>query len=459
MKYASRGGENVGMLIALTFASCFAFFCFFYQLKNPPCCDAASYVQIAKTYAVSGISQSGSFLDTLRLYGYPLFLSLVIKIAGVLGLQFAFVLFAIQLSLYFIVTYFLSQIISINFSPLIGKIIFYSLLANIVIYPNLATSLTDGLTVILIISIAYAILKILINMLTDAQPIQIVGWGIILGYFVGFAIMVRPASIYLLLLLVVVLLYFIWFQRGNIPSLGLLTLLSTLVGFSLAVTPQVIYNFSAFQVFGFMPVTDLGAQQFDVGTHSLKYLTNMTGGNPELCYESPWSRGAHGEGLVWYLNNPLIGFKTIFMHLYGALDHDYLFTYVYNLNIWYRPILFGFSQFVLFWGVVGCFYAAHDLRKFDLQYNGSKPKLVHILFVLTIFSFLVGWASVHAFARNEVRFSLPVIAVLLPLAAWVVFIKLRSIRQNKLIYSIFLFYLVFAANLSNFLGGLKQICL
>lgn len=450
--------QNIGMLVAVLFASCFAFFCFFYQLQNPPCCDAASYVEIAKTYAVTGVSKSGNFLDTLRLYGYPLFLSFIIKIAAILGLQFTFVLFVVQLTMFFLGAYLLSQLIAKNFSPQVGQIVFFALLANIVIYPNLATSLTDGLTVVLFIFIAYSILKIFISTLSDAIPAKIVGWSILLGYLVGFAIMVRPASIYLLLLLFVVMCLFIWLQKANLPSLGLLTVLSIAVGFMFAVTPQVVYNFSSFNVFSFMPVTDLGALQFDVGTHSLKYLTNLSGGNPQLCYESPWTLGAHGEGLIWYLHNPLIGFKTIFMHLYGALDHDYLFTYVYNLNIWYRPILFLFSQFVVFWGVVGYFYAGNDLRKFGSPYKNSKANVVYILFTLTFLSLLVGWASIHAFARNEVRFSLPVVAALLPLAAWVVFVRLRSIKQNKRIYGGFFIYLLFAAYLSSFLGGLKQTC-
>jgi hypothetical protein len=458
MENTSLSKQTDRMQIAIMLASCFAFFCYFYQLQNPPCCDAASYVQIAKTYAVSGISQSGNALDSLRLYGYPLFLSLIVKIAAILGLQFTFVLFAVQVSFFFLATYLLSQIITKNFSPLVGKVVFYSLLANILIYPNLATSLTDGVTVVLLILIAYTILKILISIVFDSRPVQIGGWGALLGYFVGFAIMVRPASIYLLLMLVVVICFFIWLEKSNTLSLGLLLVLAVAVGFMFAVTPQVVYNFSSFHVFSFMPVTDLGALQFDVGTHSLKYLTNLAGGNPELCYESPWSQGAHGEGLVWYFKNPLIGFKTVFMHLYGALDHDYLFTYVYNLNIWYRPILFIFSQFVLFWGVVGYFYAANDLRKFDSPDKNEKSKVLHILFSLTFVSFMVGWASIHAFARNEVRFSLPVIAVLLPLAAWVVFVRLRTLSQNKLIYGIFVMYLLLAATLSSFLGGLKQIC-
>ena len=286
-------------------------------------------------------------------------------------------------------------------------------------------------------------------MVSDTSLKQIASWSIFLGYCVGFAIMVRPANIFLLLLLFVVACIFIFLQRTHLLSLGLLPVLSIAVGFILAVTPQVIYNFSSFHVLSFMPVANLGDLQLNLGTHSLKYLTNLSGGNPMLCYESPWTLGARGDGLAWYIKNPLIGFETVFMHLYGAIDYDYLFPYVYNLNIKYRSILFLFSQFVVFWGVLGYFYAVNELHKFGSTFRSFKSSAVYPLFTLTFFSLLVGWAAIHAFARNEVRYSLPIVAALLPLATWVVFIKLRSIKQNRLVYGLFFLYLLLAATLSS----------
>lgn len=452
------GRRNIEMLATLLLATCFAFFCFYYQIINPPCCDADGYIRIAKAYAKFGISLNEKELDGLRLYGYPLFLSLVIKLAGFLGLQFGFLLFVIQLSFYFLATFLLSQIIAQNFSKLVGVVVYYSLLGNIVVYPYLGVALTDGFTTILVIFIVYFVLKVLICTFTDVGFARAVGWLILLGYFVGFAVMVRPASIYLLMPLVIFIGVLIYTQNINPYSVGFLFVSSVAIGFMLAVTPQLIYNFSSFKTFGFLPVDNLGATQFDWGTYVLKYLTNLSGGNLQVCYKSPWSVGAHGEGLAWYVKNPIIGFKTIFVHLYGVLDHDYLFPYVYNLKIRYRPILFIFSQFVVFWGLIGYFYAVSRLRKYNSAFDFGKSNIVYLLFGLTLPGFLLGWASVHAFSGSEVRWSLPVVAVLLPLAIWVVFVRLRPIKQNKLIYGLFVLYLIFAAILSRFLGSLKQYC-
>lgn len=450
--------HSIGMVAALLLATCFAFFCFFYQIINPPCCDADGYIRIAKAYAKFGVSLNEKELDGLRLYGYPLFLSLVIKLAGTLGLQFSFLLFIVQLSLYFLATFLLSQIITQNFSRLVGVVVFYSLLGNVVVYPYLGVALSDGFTTILVVFIVYLILKILVCMFSDVGFTRAAGWLILLGYFVGFAVMVRPASIYLLMPLVVLGCVFIYTQNLNPFSVGLLFVSSVAIGFMLAVTPQLIYNFSSFKTFGFLPVENLGASQFDWGKHVLKYLTNLSGGNPQICYKSPWTVGSPGEGLVWYIQNPIIGFKTVFLHLYGVLDYDYLFPYVYNLENRYRPILFIFSQFVVFWGVAGYFYAVSDLRKIDSTFKCIKSNVTYLLFSLVFPSFLIGWASIHAFSGSEIRWSLPVVAALLPLAAWVVFVRVRAIKQNKLIYGLFFLYLIFAAILSHFLGGLKQFC-
>ena len=450
--------HNIWKLVVLLLATCFAFFCFYYQIKHPPCCDADGYTRMAKAYVESGISLNEKELDNLRLYGYPLFLSWIIKLAGVLGLQFKFLLFISQLALYFLGTYLLSQVISKNFSRRIGVIVFYSLLGNMVIYPYLGIALTDGITAILLVYIVYAILKIFTITPSANGVNKTAGWHILLGYLIGFAVMVRPGSIYLLFPLCVVMCIFIYCQKESLLAFGVLSVSSIVIGFLLAVTPQVVYNFSAFNVLSFMPVADLGASQFDWGTHVLKYLTNLTGGNMQMCYASPWSQGSQGEGLAWYVHNPFVGLKTIFLHLYGVLDYDYLFPYVYKLNIKYRPILFLFSQFVVFWGVLGYFYAVNDLRKYDSTLKTAKSNAVCILFTFAFPSLLLGWSAVHAFSGSEIRWSLPIIAALLPLSAWVVFIKLTLIRQNVKVYGVFFIYLILAALMSNFLASLMQYC-
>lgn len=458
MEEKSMGKQHIGMLVALLLATCFAFFCFFYQIINPPCCDADGYLRIAKAYAEFGISLNEKELDGLRLYAYPLFLSLILKLAGVLGIQFGFLLFIVQLSLYFLATYLLSQVIAKNLSQLTGVVVFYSLLGNMVVYPYLGVALTDGFTAILIVFIVYSVLKISNCIFSGDGAVRTTGWLVLLGYLVGFAVMVRPASIYLLFPLLVVTAALFFGRKEYAISLASLLVLAVSVGFMLAVSPQIIYNYSAFKVFGFMPVENLGASQFDWGTHILKYLTNLSGGSLQICYKSPWTNGSHGEGLAWYVHNPIIGFKTIFMHLYGVLDYDYLFPYVYSLKIKYRPILFIFSQFVVFWGVAGYFYAINDLRKFDSILKSVKSNMTYLLFSLGFPALIVGWAAIHAFSGSEVRWSLPVVAALLPLAGWVVFVRLRSVGKNRVIYGAFIAYLIFAAIISRFLGNLKQFC-
>jgi hypothetical protein len=459
MPFDIKSKKKIIIILALLLATIIAFICFYYQIRYPPCCDADGYIRMAKSYLHSGISLNESELDNLRLYGYPLFLSWIIKLSNIIGVQYSYILFLTQLILYFIGVYFLSYLVSTNYSFKIGLVVFYALLANIVIYPYLGVALTDGFTAILHIYIISIVLKVFsLNESSDDTLISIFFWLLLLGGATGFSIMVRPASIYLLLPISAVLVIFIISQIENRLLLGTLTVLSVSIGFLITVTPQVIYNFASFRIMSFMPVADLGASQFDWGTHVLKYLTNLSGGNLQMCYFSPWSEGSHGVGLRWYFDNPLIGFKTIFIHLYGVLDFDYYFPYVYNLKNKYRPILFLFSQFVLYWGIVGFFSAVQELKAYKNRLKTTKSLSVYRLTIFAFPCLLIGWSGVHAFSGSENRWSLPIVAALLPFAVWVVFAKSNSLKNNMRSYGIFVLYLIFAAMLSNFIAGLMRFC-
>ena len=50
--------------------------------------------------------------------------------------------------------------------------------------------------------------------------------------------------------------------------------------------------------------------------------------------------------------------KTGLVHIFAALDFDYFFPYIYDLDPWYQGPLFVLSHSIVFWGVVGCLLIA-----------------------------------------------------------------------------------------------------
>src|SRR5437867_6073281 len=66
----------------------------------PSSYDAGAYAQSARDIVANGLFSKLSSSE-LRTYGYPFFLSLVYRIADVIRLPFQFVLFELQLLLYF----------------------------------------------------------------------------------------------------------------------------------------------------------------------------------------------------------------------------------------------------------------------------------------------------------------------------------------------------------------------
>lgn len=452
--------EEQRLLIAACyiFAALFAFVCFYWQVIYPPCCDADGYLRVAKAYVLNGITPNEPEMDGLRLYGYPLFLSLILKLSSLTGLQFNLLLFCIQLSLYLFAVHLLSRVLETSFSSKISTVVSIALLCNLFVYPYLAIALTDGFTVILCVFLAWSFLVGFLSVGPQHNLNKFIYSAALSGFLVGFAVMVRPASIYLLFVaLLVGCCFFACYAKRSVLY-HLIVTVAFCIGFSLAVAPQLIYNYVYFKAFTFMPVAGLGSTQLDWGTHVLKYLTNLSGGNMQMCYKSPWSLGAQGAGLAWYLHNPWTGVRTIFFHIYGVLDFDYLFPYVYKLNIWYRPLLFIFSQFIIYWGISGFALATKDLHALSRSKPSLENKMAFLLCGFGLLSFFVGWGAVHAFSGSENRWALPVVAALLPFAVWSAFVRQHKGSVKWGLRLCFLLYLGIAIELSQFLGALKQFC-
>jgi len=433
---------------ALLMAIGFAYFAFTQQYRaifDPcNCADAYAYTKIGQLYAEHGFALHE--WSKLRLYAYPLFIAAVDIAASWLAVDQGIALFAVQLAVYFSAVILLSGNLTKLVSLRVGNLVFFALTANVFLYPYLAISLSDGMSVSLLIFIAALIVHMQSSGLSAARVF-------LMGVLLGLGIMVRPANLYWLAMPVVLLGLFAWSERQGRGWLLLRFGAALVLGFFLAVLPQIIINYRFFDELTFLPVFKLGSFQIRSGILMIKYGTNMTGnGPPAMVYPNIWFNNAVPD-LSWYFLHPWLGVRTMFLHLFSALDFDYLFCYIYDLRPKYRPVLFLYSQTVLFWGVVGFFAAARDIRVWE-QRGGTKPK-ASVVFMALLLAAVLGWCAVTSISAVENRFSLPMVAILLPLAAWALIGHRWENRRSLILCgSLFCCYLIFAAWVSYTISSL-----
>lgn len=450
----NRSGLNRGLELSVRFkllitfsAALFAYWCFLDQypaVVHPcNCADAYAYTYIGNLYQASGFENHT--WGKLRSYAYPLFLSGIFEVAGFFKIDSAHAIFSFQVFVYFACAQIFSKHLSLHTSRSLGDLVFVALLLNIYIYPVLAISLTDGISVCILLLIGTAVVDIAFQ---GVKARNLAAFG----FMCGLSVMVRPSTLFLLAPLLATLIYYCFFSNHRASTkIGLLALCA--VCFALPVIPQVYLNVKFFDRWTFLPVFDLGKFQIDYGIKMIKYATNLTDGNPALPYFNPFST-PNTDGVFWYLLNPKNGFITAFLHLFAALDFDYLTVYIFDRNPWYRPALFIYSQSINFWGTAGILY--WQKRCYSLKEWETKKNRGDIYLVSMISLFIIGWASVTSISAVENRFALPIVALLLPFAFWSIFSgKFREKLFSAPLWIWYFIYLSFAMVISGYIGGLK----
>lgn len=430
--------------------SCFIFFLgclltYLHQSKYVHCCDATVYLQLGAKYAAFDFLAEPT---GTRLYGYP-FLSMISSlISSALKIPIHMAVAAFQTLSYFCSVIFLKKLMDIHYGQKAACLISCALLLNVTVYPYLTTPLADGPSVVLLILVATFMVRFIKGL---EKPKIAISSAAVLGLVCAFAMMVRPANIHWAWIGIFVS-GTVYLKQKNI-KLTLLVLLVYSAAFLLVITPQVFQNFLAFNRMTFLPTRDLGGDQLKWGIAFLKYTTEMS---PEfqgrgLYYRNPFNNHLNASGYAWYWANPVAGLKTIALHIFGAFDFDFYFPYVYDKNPIYRPLLFVFSQCVLYWSVFG-FLKIFNIKKVALT---TESRFEHLFGSFSIILFFLSWCSVHGFAAIENRFSLTVQVVLLPLA-WVGILALQKNRVSILKGVGLILYFIVAWPISQFIFGLKS---
>ena len=409
-----------------------------YQLEFKPCCDAVSYQGIANHYIQNGLFAHHD-LANLRLYGFPFLLSFFYIIFGV---DYGNLFYAVFISFGYL---FLAILIVGKLKKYVKNfnILHIAFAMNIFLFPYLTIPLADGISVLFWMIIFYTILQIISN--TNKNIIFLLFF--FSSFLIGMSIMLRPSNINLVILLP--LLYIVSYMiKQNINKI--IVALLVISGFAVAIYPQMYINFIYFEKLTFLPTVELGNLQIKWGIEYIKYGTNLSGeGIPQLYYKNPFYSPVENLGLNWYFENLGDGIKTIFLHLFNVFTYDYYFPYIYDLYPKHKLVILFYSWFILFYGMIGVSELLNKIKN-NKQYDDRLVKfLLYIILPLVFVSTL----SILSTSAVEVRFSLPLVLILLPFAYWSFFNNLKNFK----LWAVFTLWISCASLISSFVDLQKNI--
>src|SRR5207245_11611463 len=146
------------------------------------------YVAIGRHIAEHGLVSEWAGSNS-RTYGYPFLMSLVLRATAWTGVSFAVLLFELQLLAYCAAVLFLRNVLA-PVAPTAARIAFCGMLVNYYVLIYTPLSLTESVSVTLVVSAAAWWITLWRNGLA--------AWPLIAGSLtVGFGFMVRPANAFM----------------------------------------------------------------------------------------------------------------------------------------------------------------------------------------------------------------------------------------------------------------------
>ncbi|HEY4530553.1 MAG TPA: hypothetical protein VIG97_09560 [Luteimonas sp.] len=370
------------------------------------CCDAQQYWTMAADYAARGWFAPHPTAG-LRTYAYPTLLAGVAWIAAAIGALPRDVLFALQFVLHVGTAALLARSVFPH-RPRAAWLAFAGLACNPYAAAYLPVALTDATGLAAFQAWLACVARWHRGGRTGSGG---TGWFAAACVIAGLACALRPAYVWLPVLCVALALLPVAGRRR--PAALVLALCLPW----LALAPQVAINQALFQRATPLPVADLGSVQLGWGITSLKYATApRPGSEARMFYSNPLAGDTveTGDGVGWYLRHPARGTATLAAKLAGAFDFDFLQAYVWNrepgLQWLYRP----WPLLLLVFGLQGAWlYARRRRRDLPSSYADVFPEMGPPLFPALVF---LAWAAVTLASVVELRFTLPMLALLLPLA-------------------------------------------
>lgn len=389
---------------------------FFLQLRYKPCCDAISYLEIASRFNSQGILEVNS---SLRTFAYPWLLSNLINLSEAINLPPNFFIFLTQLAAYIATIFFIKKTF-LQHSEKLSAIIFLALSLNIYLLPYLSITLTDGLYTILCMIALVNFIRIHQSIIEkNHTTIKLIT---LTALIIGFAIAVRPASIWLIIPFSYYLIKLAATRNLNFTII--------LLALSLGAMPlyiQATINMVIFKVFSFFPIDDLGSAQIRWGIENIKYATWLGGGPAQNFYTSvnliDLPKNDTEFNLSWYFTNPIDAIKLLTFKFIGAFDFDYLMPYPHHptKGTWI-PSLFSFS--IMWMGIFGSV-----LHAFTNKVTALGDRFMPVIIVIS-------WASVSLISALELRFTLPLITYFIIVSVVTINLIIKAENRNYLLIAL-----------------------
>jgi hypothetical protein len=362
-------------------------------LRTPNVFDAAGYYRIAEHMRDHGVLANHELSD-VRLYGYPAFLSLVLRWARALGTDERLVGFALQLGLHGAAAVGLAW--SLRRCGVRGwawraGVAAVSAHPLALLYPGFF--LTESLA----FSLGTALLALAILAWNRQGGVGVWLAG---GLVCGAMIVVRPASVFVLPVWGLVVARGLT-RREWAAAFGLVTLL-------LPLAPQWWINHTYHHQSTPLIASPIARGLQVMGVLNAKYATAMIPGvEPPVLYANPFLVDeplARRDPVEWYRTHPAAGFGTWALHLFNAVDQDLPLPFVRDLAPGYGPWVSGAN-----WAIVGLGLAAL-LAAWRAGGNAGERGVVWISTGL-----IAGHLGGYGFSLVEARYG---VAALIPLYGW-----------------------------------------
>jgi hypothetical protein len=405
----------------------------------------SSYDSLLYQHIASELAEHGPFYRftaaEMRTYGYPFFLSFVQRAASALGLPLPVVVFELQLLLYLGATFFLRAAL-MRVQPLAGRIVFCGILANFYVLIYTPETLTESVSITLLVFAAGCWLELYRR---HSNP-----WPLIAGSLaVGYAMMVRPGSMFMVVTWIVGLILIALRKRPGIARASWSTA-CVVIALSLPMVPQLANNIAFFHKRTPLVYEDLGKMQQIWGIQNIKYATGMPPvPRGAIYYLNPLWVGTvvdEKSPLRWYVDYPVRGLLTLGIHTFNLTDQDLLFTYSRDLDPWYRVPLGVVNHAAVALGLVGLVLLGRRVLA------GRQPQAIdgYVMLLLLLGSNL----AMYAWTAVEMRFGAVLLLLLFPLAGYAAMRiwSERSVRTGAAVGLGVGAYVALAFVLSNWVG-------
>lgn len=352
--------------------------------------DSFHYLTLSRILSSEGLWNLHS---RVRMYGYPLFVSLVTGFTEASPATTRALVFAAQLLIYLAASLYAARVAERVFgSPRFFYGTYLVMALNPIVLIRTTEVLTDLLSAVLLALSLFVSLE-------RSRPRR---RALLAFLCLGLSIAVRPANLAVLPALAI-----LWWIRGRLYGERVRrVLLPASAAIALSLAPQLVSNVRGYGEWTPLPVYRLYDKQAGWGMAILKYGTVVVpGAEPQLVYRNPFYPVGVSSPREFLAENPVGYLKTLALHGFALVDQDLPFTFIENPRPWYRWPLSLLNYAFLFLALFGLAAGPFDRREAAARLYLAGALLIGLAYV-----------AVYLPVAVESRFATPLYLVLAPAA-------------------------------------------